>query len=56
MYVDPEENIDKTIEKGIRYLETENYIEKGQSIVIAGGNKMKPLDKESEVIGGIMIV
>ena len=56
VYIEPEENIDKTIEKGIRYLETENYIEKGKSIVIAGGNKMKPLDKESEVIGGIMVV
>ena len=56
VYIEPAENIDKTIEIGIRQLEERGILSKGDTIVIAGGNKMKPLDKESEVIGGIMII
>ena len=35
-------------------LEKDGIIEKGDKIVIAGGNKILPLEKESQVIGGIM--
>ncbi|MBR3134538.1 MAG: pyruvate kinase [Clostridia bacterium] len=56
VYIEPAENIDMTIEIGIRQLEEKGILSKGDTIVIAGGNKMKPLDKESEVIGGIMII
>ncbi len=56
VYIEPAENIDRTIEIGIRQLEEKGILSKGDTIVIAGGNKMKPLDKESEVIGGIMII
>lgn len=56
IYIEPEENIDRTIEVGIKTLEDEGILTKGERIVIAGGNKMKPLEKESEVIGGIMII
>ena len=56
VYIEPAENIDKTIEIGIKQLEEDGTLSKGETIVIAGGNKMKPLEKESEVIGGIMII
>lgn len=54
VYIEPEETIDSTLEKGIKQLQKQKIINKGEIIVIAGGNKMRPLDKESEVIGGIM--
>ena len=41
---------------GIKRLEEDKVINKGDTIVIAGGNKMRPLDKQSEVIGGVMII
>ena len=54
VFIDPEEKIDRTIEKGIKLLQQQKLLNKDDIIVIAGGNNMKPLDKESEVIGGIM--
>ena len=56
IFIEPAESIDKTIEIGIKQLEDRGILSKGETIVIAGGNKMKPLEKESEVIGGIMII
>ena len=38
----------------VNYFKDLNKLEKGDKIVIAGGNKMLPLEKESQVIGGIM--
>ena len=54
IYVEAQEDIDTTIGKGILMLEKDGIIEKGDKIVIAGGNKILPLEKESQVIGGIM--
>ena len=54
IFIEPEERIDSTIEKGIKQLQRQRILKKDDMIVIAGGNKMKPLNKESEVIGGIM--
>lgn len=54
VYIEPKESIDDTIERGIKQIEKDGIIEKGSVIVIAGGNKLRPEEKESQVIGGIM--
>lgn len=54
IFIEAEETIDATIGKGITKLENDGILEKGDKIVIAGGNKILPLQKESHVIGGIM--
>lgn len=54
VFIEAEESIDATIGKGITKLESDGILEKGDKIVIAGGNKILPLQKESQVIGGIM--
>lgn len=54
VYVDAKETIDMTIGAGIEKLQAEGILEKGDKIVIAGGSKILPLEKESQVIGGIM--
>ena len=56
IYVEAQDSIDDTIGKGITKLENDKILEKGDKIVIAGGNKILPLEKESQVIGGIMII
>ncbi len=52
--VEGESSIDNTIGKGIANLEKDGILEKGDKIVIAGGNKILPNEKASQVIGGIM--
>ena len=47
-------NIDETIGKGIAMLEKEGTLEKGDKVVIAGGDKILANEKESQVLGGIM--
>ena len=54
IYVEAQNSIDDTIGKGITELESEGILEKGDKIVISGGNKILPLEKSSQVIGGIM--
>ena len=54
VFIEAEETIDATIGKGITKLENDGILEKGDKIVIAGGNKILQLQKESQVIGGIM--
>ena len=54
LYVEAQKDIDSTIEKGILQLEKDGILEKGDKVVIAGGNKILPLEKDSQVIGGIM--
>ena len=54
IYIEAQKDIDSTVEKGILELEKSGILEKGDKIVIAGGNKILPLEKESQVIGGIM--
>ena len=52
--VEGEENIEKTIEKGIEILQEKGMLEKGEKVVIAGGNKILPHAEKSKVIGGIL--
>lgn len=54
VYVEGEANIDETIGKGIAMLEKEGTLEKGDKVVIAGGDKILANEKESQVLGGIM--
>ena len=54
VYVEGGANIDETIGKGIAMLEKEGTLEKGDKVVIAGGDKILANEKESQVLGGIM--
>ena len=54
VYVEGGVNIDETIGKGIAMLEKEGTLEKGDKVVIAGGDKILANEKESQVLGGIM--
>lgn len=56
--VEDAENIDKTIEKGIEKLKDEyKVLEEGDTLVIAGGAKILPNQKEeNKVIGGVIKV
>jgi len=54
IYVDAKENIDKTIEAGIEKLKNKEILEKGDVVVITGGNQMLPDEEQSKTINGIM--
>ena len=54
IYVEAKENIDKTIEAGIKKLEDKGILEKGDLVVITGGSQMLPDESESKTIGGII--
>ena len=54
VYVEGGANSDETIGKGIAMLEKEGTLEKGDKVVIAGGDKILANEKESQVLGGIM--
>ena len=50
VYVEGGANIDETIGKGIAMLEKEGTLEKGDKVVIAGGDKILANEKESQVL------
>ena len=54
IFVESQENIDKTIEEGIKKLQAKEIIEKGDTLVLTGGNKMLPDAEQSKIIGGII--
>lgn len=54
--VEGEQSIDKIIELGIEKLKKNEILEKGDNLVIAGGNKILPVQSENKVIGGVMKV
>ena len=56
VFIDKQENIDKTIEAGLKKLQEKEILEKGDTIVVAGGSKMLDNHKESRIIGGIVII
>ena len=51
-----QDSIDNTMSKGIEALEKEGIFEKGDKLVVAGGNRILPLAKENQAISGIMII
>jgi len=53
IYVEKQENNDKTVEAGIEKLKQKGILEKGDMIVITGGSKMLSSLEESKIMGGI---
>ena len=53
IYIEKQETINKTIEKGIEKLKQKEILEKGDMVVISGGSKMLDAAEESKIIGGI---
>ncbi len=51
-----EKTIEDMLQKGIKELENEGVLEKGDKIVLAGGPKILPNATENKVIGGVAIV
>jgi len=54
VYVETQENVDKTIEAGIKKLQDKEIIEKGDILVLTGGRQMLPDAEQSKTIGGIV--
>ena len=54
VYVNSEENIEKTIEAGIEKLKSKAIIEAGDTVVLTGGGKILPDNTQSKTIGGIL--
>ena len=54
VYIEAQENIDKTIEAGIEKLKNKEILESGDLVVITGGSQMLPDDTQSKTIGGIL--
>ena len=53
IYIETQETIDKTVEKGIEKLKEKEILEKGDMIVVSGGAKMLATAEDSKIIGGI---
>ncbi len=56
IYIEPKESINKTIEEGIEKLKEKEILEKGDLIIISGGDKIVPINKcpINQTIGGII--
>ena len=54
VYVDPRENIDKTVEAGIEKLKEKGYLETGDKVVLNGGRSYVNGVKKSKMIGGFI--
>ena len=53
IYVEAQENIDKTVEAGIEKLKQKGILEKGDMVVVSGGVKLLETAEESKIIEGI---
>ena len=53
IYIEKQETINKTIEKGIEKLKQKEILEKGDMVVVAGGAKWLASAEDSKIIGGI---
>ena len=47
-------SIEETIEEGLKVLENDSILEKGDTVVLAGGAKILPHATENKVIGGVV--
>lgn len=52
--VKDQETIEETIEKGLEKLQSEDILEKGDTVVLAGGAKILPNAEKNKAIGGIV--
>lgn len=54
VFVENETKIETIIEKGLQILKSENMLENGDTVVLAGGAKILPNVAENKVIGGVV--
>ena len=48
------ESINATIEEGLKVLQAENILEKGDTVVLAGGAEILPGATKNKAIGGVV--
>lgn len=53
VYVEKNDNIDTTVENGIKKLQDKGILEKGDTIVISGGSSILPNAEESKVVASV---
>ena len=56
IYVESQETVNKTVDKGIQKLKEKGILEQGDIIVISGGAKMLKSAVDSKIIGGIATI
>ncbi len=49
-----QKTVEELVDKGIEQLKKDGYLEKGDKVVIAGGNKVLPNRDNNKAIGGVM--
>lgn len=54
IYVESQKTIDETLQQGIEKLKAKGILESGDLVVLAGGNKILPVQNENKTIGGII--
>ena len=54
IYVEPKEDVDKTVEAGLKKLQDKGILESGDTVVISGGSKLLFDKTESKILGGIL--
>ena len=54
VYVDPQENIDKTVECGIEKFKAKGILEKGDQVVLNGGRSYVNGVESSKMVGGFI--
>ena len=54
IYVKSEENVDKTVEAGLKKLQDKGILESGDTVVISGGSKLLFDKTQSKILGGIL--
>ncbi len=54
IYVEPQNNTDKTVEKGLKLLKEQGILESGDLVVVSGGSKLLNAGTESRIACGII--
>ena len=54
IFVEPQENTDKTVEVGLKVLKEQGILESGDLVVVSGGSKLLNAGTESRVACGII--
>ena len=54
VYVESKENVDKTVEAGLKKLQDKGILESGDTVVVSGGSKLLFDKAESKILGGIL--
>ncbi len=56
VFVEKQDNIDKTIEEGLKKLQDKKILEKNDTVVLASGTKTLENGKEYKIVGGVIII